>query len=241
MSKLITNIERRMRMTGNTQKSLALRAGLNETAVRDILKGRSKDPQFSTLNGISRVLGCAVEELFLEPPKPVKYGLGEGPPPVSPWPTEAAESATEVLKSSGTEDLYVEELDITAAKSPLVLTDGRRKRPLHVWQLPQDSLEGVDTTLADLKIVRVQGDSMVPDFMPGDRVIVNLQDQLPSPSGVFLLWDGTGFILRRCEISPNSKPPRLMMRARNADYGTHEVNLKDIHISGRVLGRWQKV
>ncbi len=76
MSKLVINLEKRMRDMGLTQKGLALKAGLNETAVRDILQGRSRDPQLSTLRALSRVLRCGVEDLFQDNARP-RAGLAE--------------------------------------------------------------------------------------------------------------------------------------------------------------------
>jgi transcriptional regulator with XRE-family HTH domain len=48
---------------GFNQKSLARFAGLNETAVRDILKGRSKNPRLDTLEALARALDCTVVQL----------------------------------------------------------------------------------------------------------------------------------------------------------------------------------
>ena len=48
---------------GYNQKSLARAAGLNETAVRDILKARSKNPRIDTLDALARTLGCSVATL----------------------------------------------------------------------------------------------------------------------------------------------------------------------------------
>jgi transcriptional regulator with XRE-family HTH domain len=238
MSKLINNLERRMRLRGLTQKSLALKAGLNETAIRDILKGRSKDPQFTTLNGIARVLGCAVEDLFGDPPKlSVRAGVGEAAP--QPYPASVGVEAEEAAPF--TSDLYIDELDLVTSPSPKALADGRRQRAISTWQIPEDAIEKFLGNHADLKIARVLGDSMAPDFTSGDRVLINIADKTPSPPGIFLLWDGAGFVLRRCELRPNAKPPRIVMHARNPAYGSQETSMKDVIIAGRVLGRWQKV
>ena len=56
-------IRTRMIAQGFNQKSLARAASLNETAVRDILKGRSRNPRIDTLEALARTLGCAVQDL----------------------------------------------------------------------------------------------------------------------------------------------------------------------------------
>lgn len=53
----------RMNAAGYNQKSLARAAGLNQTAVRDILKGRSRNPRADTLEALARVLDCTLDEL----------------------------------------------------------------------------------------------------------------------------------------------------------------------------------
>ena len=45
------------------QKSLAVAAGLHDTAVRDILKGRSRKPSAQTLNAIAETLGVDLSVL----------------------------------------------------------------------------------------------------------------------------------------------------------------------------------
>jgi len=69
---LQAELRRRMVAGGFNQKSLARNAGLNETAVRDILKGRSRSPRIDTLEALARTLGCSVVDLTggRDAPKP---------------------------------------------------------------------------------------------------------------------------------------------------------------------------
>jgi len=71
-SPLQKELRRRILEGGFNQKSLARQAGLNETAIRDILKGRSRSPRINTLEAIARVLDCSVPQLTggREAPKP---------------------------------------------------------------------------------------------------------------------------------------------------------------------------
>lgn len=62
-SNLQIQLRRRMEAAGYNQKSLARAAGLNETAVRDILKARSKSPRIDTLDALARTLRCSVAAL----------------------------------------------------------------------------------------------------------------------------------------------------------------------------------
>lgn len=58
---------------GLTQKALAMLAGVNETYVRDLYKGKSRNPTTGKLAAIARALGCRLEDLT-DPRRP---GLGE--------------------------------------------------------------------------------------------------------------------------------------------------------------------
>lgn len=59
---LVAVLSTSMKEAGLNQKSLAVKAGLNDTAVRDILKGRSKNPKLDTLHRLARALDFSFEE-----------------------------------------------------------------------------------------------------------------------------------------------------------------------------------
>ncbi len=108
------------------------------------------------------------------------------------------------------------------------------------WQIPFDFLRShTHAAPASLRIIRVHGDSMVPDFRPGERVLVNTDDRLPSPPGVFIVWDGFGLVIKRLEVVPYSEPATVRLISANADYAVYERPLEDVTVNGRVIGRWQ--
>jgi phage repressor protein C with HTH and peptisase S24 domain len=90
-----------------------------------------------------------------------------------------------------------------------------------------------------IKIITVYGDSMVPDFLPGERVLVDLSDQTPSPPGVFVVWDGFGLVIKRLEMVPYSNPPTVKLKSANEAYDTYERALSEVVINGRVIGKWK--
>ena len=108
------------------------------------------------------------------------------------------------------------------------------------WQIPFDFLRShTQAAPSALRIIRVHGDSMVPDFRPGERVLVNTDDRLPSPPGVFIVWDGFGLVIKRLEVVPYSEPATVRLISANADYAVYERPLEDVTVNGRVIGRWQ--
>lgn len=60
---LAQQVYKRMIALGLGQKKLAENAGLNETYVRDILRGRSRNPKHDHLTKLAKALGCTVLEL----------------------------------------------------------------------------------------------------------------------------------------------------------------------------------
>ena len=60
----------RIAAAGYSPRSLSLAAGLNPTAIRDILQGRSRRPRYQTLYRIAQVLGTTPEALLAEDDAP---------------------------------------------------------------------------------------------------------------------------------------------------------------------------
>lgn len=68
MQQLVQNLTRLMKEKDFNQKSLALAAGLNETAVRDILKGKSLNPRLDTLQRLAAALRCHIWDITGDAP-----------------------------------------------------------------------------------------------------------------------------------------------------------------------------
>ncbi len=110
---------------------------------------------------------------------------------------------------------------------------------LSEWSLPKQLLANQVGSDSTMRIIQVMGDSMQPEFNPGDRVMVNTADRTLSPPGVFVLWDGFGLIIKRCEMVPHSNPPKVILSSANTNYATYEMEVKELDIQGRVVGKWQ--
>lgn len=137
--------------------------------------------------------------------------------------------------------ISVDELDVRANGGYGLAHDTTEAEPVVArWQMPGDILRAQTTAPPkSLKIITVFGDSMAPDFLPGERVLVDLDDRRPSPPGVFVLWDGLGLVIKRLELVPGTDPHMLRLIPRNPQYQTYEQPLSDVHINGRVIGKWQ--
>lgn len=62
----LLNMQRLMRAQNLTPRRLSLCAGLNATAVRDLLSGRAKNPRLDTMLALAKVLGVTLATLIGE-------------------------------------------------------------------------------------------------------------------------------------------------------------------------------
>ncbi len=115
------------------------------------------------------------------------------------------------------------------------------------WRIPEAYLRGeLRIDAAKALIIEVTGDSGYDpanphapgSIFPGDRVIVDARDTKPSPPGPFLVYDGTGFVVKLCEPVQRTDPPAVRLLSRNPIYSPYTITMDDGHlIVGRVRGR----
>ncbi|MBV8651850.1 MAG: S24 family peptidase [Alphaproteobacteria bacterium] len=116
----------------------------------------------------------------------------------------------------------------------------RQEKVVGKWSMPANVVRyHTSAPAGELKIIRVVGDSMEPDFLAGERVMVDTGDRLPSPPGVFAVWDGFSEIVKRLEMVPYSDPPRVKLMSVNPAYEPRELRLDEMVINGRVVGKWK--
>jgi len=91
-----------------------------------------------------------------------------------------------------------------------------------------------------IRLLDVIGDSMVATLNPGEKVMVNFTDTMPSPPGIFVVWDGMGLVLKRVEFVAQSDPPTVRISSDNPRYQAYERMIEEAYIQGRVIGSWQR-
>lgn len=58
------NLRTARRLKDITQAELARRAGLDQTTISDIERGRNRNPSLDSARRIAEALGCTVDEIF---------------------------------------------------------------------------------------------------------------------------------------------------------------------------------
>lgn len=85
---------------------------------------------------------------------------------------------------------------------------------------------------ADLLMLEARGQSMEPDFLHGDQILIDKRDKNPVQPGAFALWDGDGFVVKLVERVPRQLG-RYRIFSANDRYSAYEVEADEITIMGR--------
>lgn len=206
----------RCRQLGFSTVQVGELAGVNRTFVYDIMRGRSGNPNLDKLQRIAEVL--KVERNWL------LHGLGqiEGESPIFDNP----------------EHTFVEVPYVNARPSmgggQMVEFEPDYGRPYHFQQSWIRHTLRSDPT--HLRMMHVEGDSMMPTLHDRDIVLVDTSRRSPTPPGIFVLHDGMGLVAKRLEHIPNSDPPRVRIISDNAHYSPYEGMADEVNIIGRI--RW---
>lgn len=213
---LADRLRARARQLGMNAREVAELARVNRSFVYDIMRGRSEHPNLEKLDKVAVVVKVDRNWLL--------HGRGqiEGEEPVIEEETDAfvAIPSVEVTASMGGGRIVADEIE--------------NGEPYHFKSSWLTHRLRADP--ANLRIMHVQGDSMMPTLHDGDVVLVDLSRALPTPPGIFVLFDGIGLVAKRLEHIPNSDPPRVRVISDNTFYTPYERTADEIKIIGRI--RW---
>lgn len=90
-----------------------------------------------------------------------------------------------------------------------------------------------------LLAIQVEGDSMRPEFVSGDRLLIDKRKTSIAQPGAFCLWDGDGYVVKFLEKVYGSEPAKIRVISENQRYERSERLVDEVQIMGRVvwLGR----
>ncbi len=199
---------------GFNQKSLARTAGLNETAVRDILVGKSKHPRHDTVQKLARALGCSMAGL-LEPSTGKAVTPTEAPPPFED------------------ELVFVPTYEVAAAAGEGIVIDVEYETGRLAFR--RDWLNRVTAAAPeDLAVIAVHGDSMYPTLADGDTILLDLTQRKPSRDGIYIIRFGEFVLVKRLHIDPVRR--LVTISCDNENYPPlAPVEPVDIDVAGRVI------
>lgn len=85
---------------------------------------------------------------------------------------------------------------------------------------------------SDMLLIEARGQSMEPDFMHGDQILIDKRDCNPVQPGAFALWDGDGYVVKLVERVPH-QPGKLRIFSANGRYSAYDVDIEQVTIMGR--------
>jgi phage repressor protein C with HTH and peptisase S24 domain len=206
----------RSRQLGITPADLATLAGLNRSFVYDILRARSTRPDPDRLTRIAEVLKVDRDWLL--------HGVGE---------VEGLPPPEDLVEAEFVAIAYV------AARPSMgggAAADEDGAPVGSYWFRRSWIRNALGTAPSRLRLLQVEGDSMLPTLEDGDTVLLDMSHQSPSPAGIFVLHDGLGLVAKRVEHVPMSEPARLRIISDNPRYGPYECLATEVSIVGRI--RW---
>ena len=201
-----------MEAGGFNQKSLARAAGLNQTAVRDILIGKSQHPRHDTIEKLAASLDCSVMDL-LEP----------GAAPAAAAPPQALD-----------DDLaFVPAYEVAAAAGEGIVINVEHATGRLAFR--RDWLRSVTAAGPDdLAVITVRGDSMYPTLADGDTILVDLTQRAPTRDGVYIIRFGEFVLVKRLHIDPVRR--LVTISCDNESYPPlNPVDPADVGVAGRVI------
>lgn len=108
---------------------------------------------------------------------------------------------------------------------------------LGVWKLPKVAMKAFTNSSADrIAMVQVKGNAMSPMYNPGDFLMIDNSVTSPASTGDYLINTGVNLELRIVEPLVGFKDPTVELRSYNSVIPARQVALRDLNISGRVIG-----
>lgn len=232
--------------TSDRAASLAATDGRNPDLLRTMKQGRSAFPRGDNLQGLADYLRWPVDALTGEHDEGAIRELQRVPIDEHWQPTAEADG------QGYNRDTYepqipgaIPELDAKAGAGEgavgevMVLPMGNGTISAHKildeWRIPPAYLREAVANPDRAIVLGIQGDSMMPNYAPGDRVIIDLTEHELRADGVYLISDGYSEPqIKRLQRIMFSVPPRCKIISDNPTYGAQEVDVDALKILGKV-------
>ena len=208
------NLRQALWKNGTSLAEASLAIGRNKAYLQQYLaRGMPRVLSFQDSEALGELLGCDPAEL-----------RHDALPAPKPWTGP---------KRRRTAGASVAEVEVEAAGGAGAWNDDFVHEKAR-WRLPEGMIrhEG-DATPEALRILKVRGNSMEPELREGDRIVVDTARTVPAPGELFVLWDGTGLVVKRVEAL--TADGRLRLASAHPDYPPYERPADEVHVVGKVL------
>lgn len=198
---------------GISSADLAARADVKTSFLYDIMNGKSTNPSTIKLARVADALGVSLTYLagHIDSPSPER-----------------------LFKEMGGDYVIIPRLmiDVSTGGSTVISQEHKQER----YQFRRTWIEEqLGISPSEVRMLYVRGDSMEPTLCHNDIVLVDMTKKLPSPPGVFILYDGFGLMAKRLEFAGNDSDPLLRIISDNPQYSTYERPVSETFVIGRVV------
>jgi len=224
-----------MRVTGLRPAPWARRAGVSPNGIYNFLRGRSDSLSQRVIEALAEAAGRPVSQIIGETVVAARSRIHPQPAGGATVRQADGDKGTAGEAPSPADFVMIRQFDapISAGGGFIVEDDN----PSGGWPMARayvGQFLGVRSP-AGLVAVEVRGDSMEPTLRSGDRVIVDTNDRLPSPAGIFVLWDGIGTVIKRVEHVQGSDPTVFRIISDNTLHRPYELPAEEANVVGRVI------
>jgi len=106
--------------------------------------------------------------------------------------------------------------------------------PVAYWPFPRLFFDTMGRHPKAFLMISVWGDSMEPTLRSGARIVVDTQRTNPAQPGIYVL-DVEGMeVVKRLDMIPGSRPPRLRISSDNPLHQAYEAPASDVRVIGGV-------
>jgi transcriptional regulator with XRE-family HTH domain len=229
-------------MVGNRIRELRERKGWSQERLGDAV-GTSRQQIHKLERSERRLAAEWIERIALAlDVQPGEIFLSKASDMVAYKKRPQSEGSEELLQNARIKELDVKVGAGNAAEPDFVVrrsSDGNTTLTEPVigkWSMPLSYINKFTATNVDsIRIIEVVGDSMEPTLCSGDRIMIDLNNKTPSPSGVFALWDGLALVVKRVEYILGSDPYQIMVISDNKHHNSYRAFLSEVSIIGRVV------
>lgn len=150
--------------------------------------------------------------------------------PLMPHFTGTASAAEKLASFLTKDDVVIDMIDATACCG-----DGIDNLPEKVcghWKLPAAEFKSITAGQPEnIKMLRVQGDSMMPTINEGDFVWVDISNNFASSDGIYLIRMATGLAVKRLQAGLSD----IVIKSDNSRYSDITAAVGEIQIIGKVV------
>jgi phage repressor protein C with HTH and peptisase S24 domain len=209
-----------------SRTELVKRTGISKQQLSRLENGQIR-LRLDHLKPFAAHLGYSPEQILLwgRLPHGVEGGLDSG---------DQRGSDSTSKKPTGSRPVEVRELD---ARAPFARGRVASRFKAENWVIPESFVsEELHTTVAQLLVLEMNGDSMAPTIVSRERVIIDTGHKNPTPDGLYAIRDAfEGAAVRRLQVSRSATPTRVKIISDNPNHASEEIPLSDLEIVGKVV------